>query len=205
MNKVDNRVCGTFKKGDIVLCRLGEGIGSEQQGTRPAIIIQNNIGNKYSPTVIVAMITSSYSKARLETQVEINSEECKLHKDSVIMCEQLRTVSKTRIEGVLGRASKYTLEKVNQALRISLDIGGYTSQAVTMAEVIRYFEKFIINYKNSNESNKEALDSFMNIYCEHLLELERFCKRKFIKIEEIYEVSSEMSSLINRNKMFIVS
>ena len=110
------------KKGDIFFADLSPVIGSEQGGVRPVIVIQNDIGNKYSPTVIVAAITSQINKAKLPTHVEIRAGEHGLNKDSVILLEQLRTVDKRRLRERIGRMDGDSMEKVNEALVISLGI-----------------------------------------------------------------------------------
>ena len=110
------------KKGDIFFADLSPVIGSEQGGVRPVIVIQNDIGNKYSPTVIVAAITSQINKAKLPTHVEIRAGEHGLNKDSVILLEQLRTVDKRRLKERIGRMDADAMEKVNEALVVSLGI-----------------------------------------------------------------------------------
>ena len=110
------------KKGDIFFADLSPVIGSEQGGVRPVIVIQNDVGNKYSPTVIVAAITSQINKAKMPTHVEIKAGEHGLNKDSVILLEQLRTVDKRRLKERIGRMDGDSMEKVNEALVISLGI-----------------------------------------------------------------------------------
>ena len=110
------------KKGDIFFADLSPVIGSEQGGVRPVVVIQNDVGNKYSPTVIVAAITSQINKAKLPTHVEIRAGEHGLNKDSVVLLEQLRTVDKRRLKERIGRMDADAMEKVNEALMISLGI-----------------------------------------------------------------------------------
>lgn len=110
------------KRGDIFYADLSPVVGSEQGGIRPVIIIQNDIGNRYSPTVIVAAITSQINKAKLPTHVEISSEEYGLNKDSVVLLEQVRTLDKRRLKEKIGRMTDEDMEKVDIALRISLDL-----------------------------------------------------------------------------------
>lgn len=95
-------------------------VGSEQGGVRPVLIIQNDIGNKHSPTVIVAAITSQINKAKLPTHIEINGAESGLNRDSVVLLEQLRTLDKRRLKEKAGQLSDEIMQKVNQALLISL-------------------------------------------------------------------------------------
>lgn len=108
------------KRGDIFYADLSPVVGSEQGGIRPVIIIQNDIGNKYSPTVIVAAITSQINKAKLPTHVEISSEEYGLNKDSVVLLEQVRTLDKRRLKEKIGHMLERDMKKVDNSLRISM-------------------------------------------------------------------------------------
>ena len=110
------------KRGDIFSADLSPVIGSEQGGIRPVIIMQNDIGNRYSPTVIVAAITSQINKAKLPTHVEISSEEYGLNRDSVVLLEQIRTLDKRRLKEKIGHMTDSDMEKVNKALLISLSL-----------------------------------------------------------------------------------
>lgn len=110
------------KRGDIFYADLSPVIGSEQGGIRPVIIIQNDIGNKYSPTVIVAAITSQINKAKLPTHVEISSEEYGLNRDSVVLLEQIRTLDKKRLKEKIGHMTEIDMKKVNKSLLISLNL-----------------------------------------------------------------------------------
>ena len=111
-----------IKRGDLFYADLSPVIGSEQGGVRPVLIIQNNIGNKYSPTVIVAAITSQINKAKLPTHIEISSSEYGLNKDPVILLEQIRTIDKKRLREKIGYLDNKTMLKVNNGLQISLDL-----------------------------------------------------------------------------------
>ena len=97
-------------------------IGSEQGGVRPVIVIQNNIGNKYSPTIIVAAITSQINKAKLPTHIEISANEYGLSKDSVILLEQIRTIDKKRIREKIGCLDNNMMLKVDNGIQISLGL-----------------------------------------------------------------------------------
>jgi len=110
------------KRGDIFYADLSPVVGSEQGGIRPVIIIQNDIGNKYSPTIIVAAITSQINKAKLPTHVEISSEEYGLNKDSVVLLEQIRTVDKKRLKEKIGHMTEKDIQKVDEALLISMGL-----------------------------------------------------------------------------------
>ena len=110
------------KRGDIFYADLSPVVGSEQGGIRPVIIIQNVIGNRYSPTVIVAAITSQINKAKLPTHVEISSEEYGLNRDSVVLLEQIRTLDKKRLKEKIGHMTEDDMKKVNKSLLISLNL-----------------------------------------------------------------------------------
>ena len=110
------------KRGDIFYADLSPVVGSEQGGIRPVIIIQNDIGNRYSPTVIVAAITSQINKAKLPTHVEISSEEYGLNRDSVVLLEQIRTLDKKRLKEKIGHMTEDDMKKVNKSLLIRLNI-----------------------------------------------------------------------------------
>lgn len=109
-----------IKRGEIYYADLSPVVGSEQGGLRPVLIIQNNIGNKYSPTVIVAAITSQINKAKIPTHIELNSKEYNLPKDSVVLLEQIRTIDKKRLQEKLSSLDSYKMKSVNRAMLISL-------------------------------------------------------------------------------------
>ncbi len=110
------------KRGDIYYADLSPVIGSEQGGVRPVLIVQNDIGNKYSPTVIAAAITSQINKAKLPTHIEISALEYGLPRDSVILLEQIRTIDKKRLKEKIGHLDDELMEKVNDALNISFGL-----------------------------------------------------------------------------------
>ncbi|NLN18573.1 MAG: type II toxin-antitoxin system PemK/MazF family toxin [Firmicutes bacterium] len=110
------------RRGDIVYANLNPVIGSEQGGTRPVLVLQNDIGNRHSPTTIVAAITSRIKKAKLPTHVEICADEYGLERDSVILLEQLRTIDKRRLKEKLAHLDKESMERVNEGLMISLGL-----------------------------------------------------------------------------------
>lgn len=111
-----------IKRGDIFYADLSPVIGSEQGGVRPVVVIQNDVGNKYSPTVIVAAITSKINKAKLPTHVEISAKKYGLLKDSVILLEQIRTIDKKRLKEKAGLLDDDLNIKINDALQISLGL-----------------------------------------------------------------------------------
>lgn len=111
-----------IKRGDIFYADLSPVVGSEQGGVRPVLIVQNDIGNKYSPTVIAAAITSQINKAKLPTHIEISAQEYGLQKDSVILLEQIRTIDKKRLREKIGRLDDELMQKVNDAITISFGL-----------------------------------------------------------------------------------
>ena len=111
-----------IKRGDIYYADLRPVVGSEQGGVRPVLVIQNDIGNRHSPTVICAAITSKMNKAKLPTHVELDTRRCNMVKDSVILLEQLRTSDKQRLKEKICHIDSDLLERVNQALKISLEL-----------------------------------------------------------------------------------
>lgn len=110
------------KRGDIFYADLSPVIGSEQGGVRPVLVVQNDIGNKYSPTIIIAAITSQINKARLPTHIEITAPEYGLPKDSVVLLEQIRTIDKKRLREKIGRFSDEMMREVDEALKISMGL-----------------------------------------------------------------------------------
>ncbi len=109
-------------RGDIYYADLSPVVGSEQGGVRPVLIVQNDVGNKFSPTVIAAAITSQHDKANLPTHIEVNAENTGLLKDSVVLLEQVRTIDKHRLKEKMGRLDSGSMNRVNQALSISFGL-----------------------------------------------------------------------------------
>lgn len=108
-----------IKRGEIYYADLSPVVGSEQGGVRPVLIVQNDVGNRYSPTVIAAAVTSRLNKAKLPTHIEL-SVATGLTKDSVVLLEQLRTLDKSRLQDKIGEINEETMKKVNGALLVSL-------------------------------------------------------------------------------------
>lgn len=112
----------TVKRGDIYYADLSPVIGSEQGGIRPVLIIQNDIGNKYSPTVIAAAITSQKDKTKLPTHIQVNGSGCGLAKDSIVLLEQVRTIDKQRLKEKMGTLDVSSMNRVNKALTVSFGL-----------------------------------------------------------------------------------
>jgi mRNA interferase MazF len=111
-----------IRRGDIYYADLRPVVGSEQGGVRPVLIIQNDVGNRHSPTVICAAITSRMNKAKLPTHIELNAARYHMVKDSVILLEQLRTIDKTRLKDRICHLDSDIMKKVGRALQISLEL-----------------------------------------------------------------------------------
>ena len=111
-----------IKRGDIFYADLSPVVGSEQGGLRPVLIVQNDIGNRYSPTVIAAAITSRMSKTKLPTHIDLGGLEAGLAKDSVVLLEQIRTLDKKRLKEKMGHLDDGTMKSVNMALEVSFGL-----------------------------------------------------------------------------------
>ena len=111
-----------IKRGDIYYADLSPVVGSEQGGVRPVLILQNDVGNRYSPTVIAAAITSRMGKTKLPTHIDIYADRVGLQKDSVILLEQMRTIDKQRLGEKMGHLDNETMAAVNNAITISLGL-----------------------------------------------------------------------------------
>lgn len=112
-----------IKRGDLFYADLSPVVGSEQGGVRPVVIIQNDVGNKYSPTIIVAPVTSQINKAKLPTHVNLKGNQFGLPKNSVALLEQLRTIDKRRLREKIGCFDQITMFKIDEALEISVGLG----------------------------------------------------------------------------------
>lgn len=113
----------TVRRGDIYYADLSPVVGSEQGGLRPVLIIQNDVGNRYSPTVIAAAITSQLTKARLPTHIDVYADRYGLAKDSVVLLEQIRTIDKRRLKEKMGHLDDAVMQKVNDAISVSFGLG----------------------------------------------------------------------------------
>ena len=109
-------------RGDIYYADLSPVVGSEQGGIRPVLIVQNDIGNKFSPTVIAAAITSQRFKTNLPTHIQVNAHDCGLAKDSIVLLEQVRTIDKRRLKEKMGHLDDEMMDRVNNAIAVSFGI-----------------------------------------------------------------------------------
>ena len=117
-----------IKRGELYYADLSPVVGSEQGGVRPVLVVQNDVGNRYSPTVIAAAVTSQINKAKLPTHIELSAVDYGLSKDSVVLLEQIRTLDKKRLKERIGELPLSTMERVNTALLISL---GFTEKVTS--------------------------------------------------------------------------
>ena len=115
----------SVKRGDIFYADLSPVVGSEQGGVRPVLVVQNDVGNKYSPTVIAAAITSRINKAKMPTHIELSANDYGLNKESVILHEQIRTNDKRRLREKIGKLDTDMMDRVNEALFISFGLEGF--------------------------------------------------------------------------------
>ena len=119
------------RRGDIYYADLSPVVGSEQGGVRPVLIVQNDVGNRFSPTVIAAAITSQKDKARLPTHIQLRSPGSGLAKDSIVLLEQIRTIDKRRLKEHMGRLDDQSMSRVNQALQVSFGLGSDAGNRTT--------------------------------------------------------------------------
>ncbi len=127
----------SVKRGDIYYADLSPVVGSEQGGLRPVLIIQNDIGNRYSPTVIAAAITSRMSKSRLPTHIDIYADRAGLTKNSVILLEQIRTIDKRRLKEKMGHLDDITMQTVNQAIQVSFGLDDSLRHTMQAASAVK--------------------------------------------------------------------
>ena len=116
----------TVKRGEIYYADLSPVVGSEQGGVRPVLIVQNDVGNKYSPTVIAAAIISQHEKSNLPTHINLSAECCGLAKDSIVLLEQVRTIDKRRLKEKMGAIDTNAMNKVDKALSVSFGLGSFS-------------------------------------------------------------------------------
>ncbi|HAP78966.1 MAG TPA: PemK family transcriptional regulator [Ruminococcus sp.] len=112
----------SVKRGEIYYADLSPVVGSEQGGIRPVLIVQNDVGNRHSPTVIAAAITSQRDKSRLPTHIEVSADTCGLSRDSVVLLEQIRTIDKKRLKDRMGELDNTSMNRVDTALSISFGL-----------------------------------------------------------------------------------
>ena len=114
----------SVRRGEIYYADLSPVVGSEQGGVRPVLIVQNDVGNKFSPTVIAAAITSQRDKTNLPTHIKVDADGCGLAKDSIVLLEQVRTIDKQRLKEKMGSLDMGAMNKIDKALSVSFGLGG---------------------------------------------------------------------------------
>lgn len=122
----NNKKC-KLSRGEIYYADLGEGVGCEQKGLRPVLIIQNDMGNKFSETTIIAPITSQTTKSKIPTHISISKKDSMLAMDSMVLMEQIRIIDKSRIRNRVGKLDEASMKKINVAICISLEIDSAAS------------------------------------------------------------------------------
>ncbi len=197
----------TVNRGDIYLVDLGRDnkIGSEQAGVRPVVIIQNDVGNTFSPTVIVATITSQTHKKKLPTQVLLG-EDCGLLKPSMVMCEQTFTISKERLGKKIGTVTEEIMTYIDEALSISLELKKPESREVTIAKEkassILELDKFVQMWLDKGKPI-EAIYDFIEDRRIKLKDLERYCRDFNLDSSEYYKKASINREVNNKIKMAV--
>lgn len=124
-NHIETKGVRRLKRGDVYYADLRPVIGSEQGGVRPVLVVQNDVGNRHSPTIICAAITSKMNKAKLPTHIELSAGKYDMVKDSVILLEQLRTIDKKRLKDKVCHLDDEIMKQVNRGLMISLELSTY--------------------------------------------------------------------------------
>ena len=119
----------SIRRGEIYYADLSPVVGSEQGGIRPVLIVQNDVGNKYSPTVIAAAITSQHEKSKLPTHIELEAEDCGLQKNSIVLLEQIRTIDKRRLKERMGKLDDRSMNQIDSALTVSFGLNQHPHRA----------------------------------------------------------------------------
>lgn len=195
-----NNVSRIIKRGDILWVNFGKEnvVGSEQsKELRPAIVIQNDIGNKFSPVIIVALITGQLNKAKLPVHVEISSS-CGLPKDSLILCEQIKSVDKQRIEGYVCHVDQNILNKVDKAIEISLSTGEAKYSTMTReeqfanqkAKLVYSVDSTLRELIQENESLK-LIEKYTMKRVNRINELKEYCKQNGLDYTRFYTVATD--------------
>lgn len=182
-------------KGSIVWVNLRGNEGSEQGGVRPCIVISNDIGNKFSPVVTVATITSRLSKAKLPTHIEVGYEEG-LDKKSIIMCEQIRTIDKSRIIKYGGKIKRGKMKELDKAINVSLALGEAGINFMSLAEKtaikkakLVYETDGVIRLMNEMGENLSLTRRYIQLREDRLNELEYYCRINKLNYRDYYSIN----------------
>lgn len=194
-------------RGEIYIIDFGSDnkVGSEQRGKRAGIVIQNNIGNTFSPTVIVACITSQVQKKRLPTQVLIGTE-CGLLKPSMVMCEQTFTISKSRLLKLVGSATEEIMTYIDESLNISLELKKPESEEIKLAkakaESINDLDKFIQMWLDKDKPIKDIYE-FIDERRIKIKDLMAHCREHNLNLKDYYaqEIINSGANINNKIKM----
>lgn len=185
-----------FKRGDIFYADFGEGIGSEQGGIRPVVIVQNDVGNKFSPTLIVSPLTSKMMKTKLPTHVMIKASESGLPKDSIALTEQVRVLDKSRIKSYITSLNGLTLARLNEALEISLGLANNNDKiAERTANEIKVIDMFIVKCMKFFGDNINSIKEELKEREVKVNELETYCKSKRLNMNNYYSVEDTRIAL----------
>lgn len=154
------------RRGDLYYLDFGITVGSEQNGVRPVIVVSNKMANRYSPTILVSPITSRFSKKELPTHVKLNHRECGLNRESQVLLEQIYTVDKSRLGTYIGSADRETMDKIDIAAEISIQVGDNKEDRRVkalkeMLQELSGFDKFINMWKTEN-SDMNPIKTFLN-------------------------------------------
>ena len=198
MNNVTN-VSRVIKRGDVFDVDFGSDnvVGSEQADYRPCICIQNEVGNKFSPVVIVAVITSKLGKRKMPTHCQIGSESG-LNMESLVLCEQIKTIDKSRIKNYIGKATTEVMNEVERAIKISLALGeekyltmSRESQTANMkAQLIVQTETTLRELMQDNMST-EIIDIYVAKRANRINELKEYCKQNRLDYTRFYSVATD--------------
>lgn len=184
-----------IKRGDIFFADLGENnIGSEQSGKRPVVVIQNNVGNKFSPTVIVAVLTSRLTKKDMPTHMKLSSSKYNLAKDSIILLEQQKTIDKNRLFKYIDSIKTEDILELDRKIAVSNGTY-YSTIALSKATEVMILDNVINQLKNINMSSKE-LSTFTNEKLLRLKDLEGFCNKHELNVSDYYTECIENKKVI---------
>lgn len=193
--KINNMI----KRGDVILCDLGSGRGSEQFGIRPCVVVQNDLGNRFSPTLIVAPITSKLDRVKLPTHVKIDSCDS-LEKNSIVLCEQIRTVDKVRIGGICGRVSGEDLKRITSALITSVEIFKRGEQEAREQVIrVKTREKSIIELIDI--VGLEPMIEYIYKYQRELKKLESICSKYKLSVDNYYVQNDNIRKILEEKNV----
>ena len=175
-----------YKRGEIYFADLGVNNGSEQGGVRPVLIIQNDIGNKYSPTVIVACITSKINKAKLPTHIEIGKESGLLH-NSLVLMEQIKTIDKKRLKNYIGTVPSEVMVKCDEAIKISLEIKDVFIENDKAKELSQVVKDLDVTIDIMLEYKSRSVTELTQIRAIKMMEFLKYCNDNNLSADDYYK------------------